>query len=147
MRPSSTGKPSPPGDRAGAWPPCPFPLRHGSGTPPHAGPGTRHQDPPPYLDLIAGGTKTVGVRVGYPSMRKIHPGQLLVFESGDARYRARVTEVVEYPGFDAMLDAEDLEVIGSEGVSRAELLAAYREIHPLEKERLGVLAIHLRLAP
>ncbi|WP_371515295.1 ASCH domain-containing protein [Kitasatospora sp. NBC_01300] len=101
----------------------------------------------PYLDLIAAGTKTIEVRVGYPGMRKIHPGQLLVFESGDARYRTRVTEVVEYPSFDEMLDAEDLEAIGSEGMSRAELLAACREIYPLEKERLGVLAIHLRLAP
>ncbi|MBD0676691.1 ASCH domain-containing protein [Streptomyces sp. CBMA156] len=101
----------------------------------------------PYLDLIANGTKTIEVRVGYPGMRRIHPGQLLAFESGDAHCRTRVVKVSEYPSFEAMLDAEDNEAIGSEGMDRAELLAACREIYPPEKERLGVLAIHLRLAP
>ncbi|MFF4922638.1 hypothetical protein ACFY4B_18825 [Kitasatospora sp. NPDC001261] len=46
-----------------------------------------------------------------------------------------------------MLDTEDPEAIGSEGMSRTELLTACREIHPPEKEQLGVLAIHLRLTP
>ncbi|MFG2905077.1 ASCH domain-containing protein [Kitasatospora sp. NPDC048286] len=101
----------------------------------------------PYLDLIASGTKTIEVRVGYPSMRRIGPGQILVFESGDVSYRTRVVKVSEYPTFEAMLDAEDNEAIGSEGMSRAELLSACREIYPPEKEQLGVLAIHLQLAP
>lgn len=99
----------------------------------------------PYLDLIAKGAKTIEVRVGYPSMRKIRPGQTLVFASGDALCRTEVTAVAEYPTFDAMLDAEPLEAIGSEGMSRAELLAACRDIYPPEKERLGVLAIRLRV--
>ncbi|RGD56734.1 ASCH domain-containing protein [Kitasatospora xanthocidica] len=101
----------------------------------------------PSLDLIAAGTKTIEVRVGYPSMRRIHPGQTLVFESGDTHCRTLVTGVTEYPDFDAMLDTEDPEAIGSEGMSRTELLTACREIHPPEKEQLGVLAIHLRLTP
>ncbi|MGA5821937.1 ASCH domain-containing protein [Kitasatospora sp. NPDC094028] len=101
----------------------------------------------PYLDLIAGGTKTIEVRVGYPSMRRIRAGQTLVFESGGARCRTQVVEVAEYPTFEALLDAEDMDAIGSEGMSRTELLAACREIYPPEKEQLGVLAIHLRLAP
>ncbi|MFF2117000.1 ASCH domain-containing protein [Kitasatospora sp. NPDC058184] len=101
----------------------------------------------PYLDLISAGTKTIEVRVGYPSMRRIHPGQTLVFESGDAHCRTIVTSVAEYPDFDAMLDTEAPEAIGSEGMSRAELLTACREIYPPEKEQLGVLAIHLRLTP
>ncbi|MGW2376983.1 MULTISPECIES: ASCH domain-containing protein [Kitasatospora] len=57
-----------------------------------------------------------------------------------------VVKVVEYETFEAMLDAEDNDAIGSEGMNRAELLAACREIYPPEKEALGVLAIHLRLA-
>ncbi|MBV6699683.1 ASCH domain-containing protein [Kitasatospora aureofaciens] len=101
----------------------------------------------PYLDLIADGTKTIEVRVGYPSMRRIHPGQALVFESGGARCRTQVVKVAEYSTFEAMFDAEDNEAIGSEGMNRDELLSACREIYPPEKEALGVLAIHLRLAP
>ncbi|MFJ3794352.1 ASCH domain-containing protein [Kitasatospora sp. NPDC090091] len=101
----------------------------------------------PYLDLIAGGAKTVEVRVGYPSMRRIRAGHVLAFESGDARCRARVVKVAEYESFEAMLDTEDHRAIGGEGRSRSELLAACREIYPPEKEALGVLAIHLRLAP
>ncbi|MFD8783876.1 ASCH domain-containing protein [Kitasatospora sp. NPDC059599] len=101
----------------------------------------------PYFDLIAGGSKTIEVRVGYPSMRRIHPGQRLVFASGDARCRTLVTRVAEYPTFDALLDSESMEAIGSQGMSRGELLAACREIYPPEKEKLGVLAIHVQLTP
>ncbi|MFF2079243.1 ASCH domain-containing protein [Kitasatospora sp. NPDC058162] len=101
----------------------------------------------PYLDLIVDGTKTIEVRVGYPSMRRIHPGQALVFESADTRCRTQVVKVAEYESFEEMLDAEDNEAIGSEGMDRLELLAACREIYPPEKEALGVLAIHLRLSP
>jgi len=100
----------------------------------------------PYLDLIEAGTKTIEVRVGYSSMRKIEPGQVLVFESGDASCRTRVVAVAEYPSFEDMLDAEDNEAIGSEGMTREQLLAACRDIYPPEKEKLGVLAIHLELA-
>lgn len=101
----------------------------------------------PYFDLIASGTKTVEVRVGYPSMRKITAGQVLRFACGDASLRARVTEVIVYPSFEAMVDAEDNTAIGGEGMTREELLAACRDIYPPEKESLGVLAIHLRLLP
>ncbi|MFE4977887.1 ASCH domain-containing protein [Kitasatospora sp. NPDC056651] len=101
----------------------------------------------PYLDLITAGTKTIEVRVGYPSMRRIRPGQTLVFTSEDARCRTQVVTVAEYPTFEAMLDAEDNEAIGSEGMTRTQLLTACRDIYPPDKEQLGVLAIHLRLTP
>ncbi|WP_431043345.1 ASCH domain-containing protein [Streptomyces sp. P1-3] len=101
----------------------------------------------PYFDLIAAGIKTVEVRVGYPSMRKIAPGLVLCFVSGDDVLRTRVVKVKEYASFEAMLDAEDSRAIGGEGKSREELLAACRGIYPVEKEALGVLAIHLELLP
>ncbi|MGK5533312.1 ASCH domain-containing protein [Streptomyces sp. URMC 129] len=97
----------------------------------------------PYLDLIASGGKTIEVRVGYPGMRRIAAGQRLRFVSGDAEVPARVVKVVEYPSFEALLDAEDNDAIGAEGMNRDQLLAACREIYPPEKEALGVLAIHL----
>jgi ASC-1-like (ASCH) protein len=100
----------------------------------------------PYLELIAAGTKTVEVRVGYRSMRNIHAGQELAFVCGDRRVMTRVTQVVEYPSFEAMLDHEDARAIGGElGESLAELLAVIRAIYPPEKESLGVLAIHVEL--
>ncbi len=101
----------------------------------------------PYLQLIADGTKTVEVRVGYPRMRKIHAGQDLAFVSGDRRVLSRVKRVTEYASFEEMLDHEDTRSIGGDmDESRADLLAAIRDIYPPEKERLGVLAIEVELA-
>ncbi|MGH8900422.1 MAG: ASCH domain-containing protein [Egibacteraceae bacterium] len=95
-----------------------------------------------YLDLIASGTKTVEVRVGYPSMRRIAAGQLIRFVSGDEECLTRVTRVTEYPSFAAMLHQEDPTAIGASG-GREELLNEIRKIYPPEKESLGVLAIEV----
>lgn len=98
----------------------------------------------PYLQLIADGVKTVEVRVGYPRMRKIRPGQELIFVCGEQRVRTRVRRVTEYPSFEAMLDSEDPRSIGGQlGEDREGLLQVIRGIYPPEKERLGVLAIEI----
>jgi ASC-1-like (ASCH) protein len=100
----------------------------------------------PYLKLIADGSKTVEVRVGYPRVRSIRAGQELTFVSGDERVTTRVRRVTEYPSFDAMLDIEDARSIGGDlAEDRDRLLAAIRGIYPPEKERLGVLAIEVEL--
>jgi ASC-1-like (ASCH) protein len=100
----------------------------------------------PYLQLIEDGVKTVEVRVGYPSMRKIESGQELVFVSGDHRVPTTVVRVTEYLSFEAMLDNEDPRAIGGElGESREQLLEVIRDIYPPEKEKLGVLAIEVEL--
>ncbi|GAB2698948.1 ASCH domain-containing protein [Kitasatospora kifunensis] len=99
----------------------------------------------PYFDLIQAGTKTIEVRVGYPGMRKIQTGETLVFTSGDTTCRTKVVKVSEYSSFEEMLDTEDNHAIGSEGMTRDELLAVCRDIYPPEKEKLGVLAIHIEL--
>lgn len=100
-----------------------------------------------YLKLITDGVKTVEVRVGYPRMRTIQPGQALTFVSGGQRVPTRVKRVTEYSSFEDMLDHEDMRAIGGElGESREDLLAAIRSIYPPEKERLGVLAIEIELA-
>ncbi|GAA3624353.1 hypothetical protein GCM10022419_132470 [Nonomuraea rosea] len=96
----------------------------------------------PYFDLIASGIKTVEVRVGYASMRKIQPGQELDFVSGDQRLRTRVVRVSEYASFEALLEHEDPIAIGGDlGKNPDELLGVIRSIYPAEKERLGVLAL------
>lgn len=99
-----------------------------------------------YLKLITDGVKTVEVRVAYPRMRTIQAGQDLTFVSGDQRVPTRVKRVTGYASFEDMLDHEDMRSIGGElGESRADLLAAIRNIYPPEKERLGVLAIEIQL--
>ncbi len=100
----------------------------------------------PYLELIAKGIKTVEVRVGYPSMRKIRPGQDLEFISGDDAVMTRVKRVAEYSSFEDMLAQENPLSIGGElGESKDELLPVIRSIYPPEKEQLGVLAIEIEL--
>jgi ASC-1-like (ASCH) protein len=99
-----------------------------------------------YLKLIIEGVKTVEVRVGYPRMRSIQPGQELTFVSGDQRVPTTVKRVTEYPSFEEMLGREDARSIGGDlGESRENLLAVIRNIYPPEKERLGVLAIEIEL--
>ena len=99
-----------------------------------------------YLKLITDGVKTVEVRVGYPRMRRIQPGQELTFVSGDQRVPTTVKRVTEYGSFEDMLDHEDARSIGGDlGDSREELLAVIRSIYPPEKERLGVLAIEVEI--
>ncbi len=101
----------------------------------------------PYLRLIASGVKTVEIRVGYPRMRKIRPGDTLTFISGDERAPTRVKRVTEYPSFDSMLASEDPRSIGGDlGENPAELLTVIRGIYPPDKERLGVLAIEVERA-
>jgi ASC-1-like (ASCH) protein len=99
-----------------------------------------------YLKLIIDGVKTVEVRVGYPRMRSIQPGQELTFVSGDQRVPTIVRRVTEYRSFEEMLDREDARSIGGNlGESRENLLAVIKNIYPPEKERLGVLAIEIEL--
>ena len=98
----------------------------------------------PYLKLIADGIKTVEVRVGYPSMRKIEPGQNLTFIAGNERVVTRVKRITEYSSFEAMLDHEDPHAIGGDlGDSSVRLLTVIRSIYPPDKERLGVMAIEI----
>ncbi|MCH0539089.1 ASCH domain-containing protein [Streptomyces sp. MUM 203J] len=99
----------------------------------------------PYFDLIRQGIKSVEVRVGYAKIRKIAAGDFLRFTSGDDTLRTRVTEVVEYPSFEAMLAAEDGSAIGAQSMTHDELMALIRSIYPPEKEALGVFAIHIEL--
>ena len=67
-----------------------------------------------YLKLITDGVKTVEVRVGYPRMRSIQPGQELTFVSGDQGVPTTVRRVTEYPSFEEMLEREDALSIGGD---------------------------------
>ncbi|WEV26434.1 ASCH domain-containing protein [Streptomyces sp. 71268] len=97
----------------------------------------------PYFDLIADGTKTVEVRVGYPKVQRMVAGDLLRFTCQDASLTTRIIGVRQYKSFVTMLDAEDASAIGGPELNREQLLAVIRDIYPAEKEALGVFALHL----
>ena len=94
---------------------------------------------PEYLEQILAGTKTVEVRVGYDSIRRLRAGDMLRLND---RHPYRVVRAAQYVSFEAMLEREDAEAIAP-GVSSAELLARCRQIYPPEKEALGVIALEL----
>ncbi len=95
-----------------------------------------------YFDMIAAGDKTIEIRVGYSSMRKIRTGQLLMFASNRETCLTKVVAVREYKSFDELFALEDPERI-SPGIPRDQQLQEVRRIFPRDKEALGVLAIHL----
>ncbi|MFI1890324.1 ASCH domain-containing protein [Streptomyces jumonjinensis] len=99
----------------------------------------------PYFDLIASGAKTTEVRVGYPKIRKITPGDTLTITCADESVTTRITAVEEYESFTVMLEAEDTAAIGGPDMTHDQLVATIRGIYPPEKEALGVFALHLAL--
>ncbi|GAA3377174.1 hypothetical protein GCM10020367_51820 [Streptomyces sannanensis] len=97
----------------------------------------------PYFDLIAKGSKSVEIRVGYAKIRKFAPGDTLRFDSGDDSLLTHITAIKQYACFEEMLDTEDNAAVGDPELTRDELLAICRDIYPPEKEALGVFAIHI----
>ncbi len=98
-----------------------------------------------YFDLIASGQKTVEVRVAYASNKRLAAGHLLRFTCRGEECLTRITKIARYRTFDEMFDHENIAAVNPLA-SRAEQLASIRLIYPAEKEALGVVAIHVRLA-
>ena len=92
-----------------------------------------------YLHEILRGAKTVEVRVGYPNIVRLRPGDELRLND---RYLVRIRRIARYPGFEALLAAEDPQTIAPH-LSAEELLAALRAIYPAENEALGAVALEL----
>lgn len=102
----------------------------------------------PYFDQITQGAKTVEVRVAYPRMRTLQPGDRIRFVSGERHCLTVVRRVTTYDSIEAMLRAEDPASIAPDLPAVDELLDLIRSIYPPEKEALGVLAIQIeRLDP
>jgi ASC-1-like (ASCH) protein len=95
-----------------------------------------------YFDLITSGSKTIELRVGYSSMRRIKPGQLLRFVSQNESCLTRVVAVREYATFDKLFQQEDWKRINPD-LPLDEQIKEVRRIFPREKEALGVLAIEI----
>ena len=93
-----------------------------------------------YYDLVAGGRKRVEVRVAYPALLDLAPGQQIRFCCGQESTLTQITRVTRYASFEELLDNEGVEAVNPTA-SRDEQLTAIRRIYPPAKERLGCLAI------
>ncbi|MFV2018204.1 ASCH domain-containing protein [Micromonospora sp. LOL_023] len=97
-----------------------------------------------YFDLLAAGRKTIEVRVQYPNLRNLAPGQHIRFVCGRDEALTKVKRVSRYDSFEQMLDAEGAEKVNPDS-PRHQQLANIRRIYGPEKEALGVLAIEIEL--
>ena len=97
-----------------------------------------------YFDLVAGGRKTIEVRVQYPSLRKLAAGDHIRFVCGRDDAHTIVKRVTRYRSFEDLLDGESPEKVDPDS-PRDQQLANIRRIYGPEKEALGVLAIEIEL--
>jgi FMN phosphatase YigB (HAD superfamily)/ASC-1-like (ASCH) protein len=101
----------------------------------------------PYLSQILAGHKTVEVRVGYDNIRRLRPGDRLKLND---RHLVTIRRVTQYAGFEELVAHEDPVAIAPDpstpsgrSLSRDELLAALRQLYPVEKETLGAVALEV----
>jgi ASC-1-like (ASCH) protein len=98
-----------------------------------------------YFDLVAAGRKSIEVRVRYPNLRNLAPGDHIRFVCGRDECLTRVKRVAVYNSFEQMLDTEGPAKVNPDS-PREQQLANIRRIYGPEKEALGVLAIEIELA-
>jgi len=97
----------------------------------------------PYFDAIVSGRKTLEVRVGYGSIKRLSVGDLVKLESGNASQVLLVKAIRIYDDFSKMLDSEPLAQIMPGVGDRLAALRILRGIYPSDKERLGVHVIEI----
>ena len=97
----------------------------------------------PYYDAIMSGRKTLEVRIGYNSIKRLKEGQLLQLENGYASGVVRIKSIRIYNTFADMLAAESWQQIVPQAKSKEEALRLLHKIYPPHKERLGVHVIEI----
>ncbi len=93
----------------------------------------------PYVTQILTGRKTIEVRVNYPNIQRLQPGDRLRLNN---RHLAIIRRIGSYANFEELLAQEKASAIAPD-LSPAELLAALRDIYPADKEALGVVALEI----
>lgn len=94
-----------------------------------------------YFDMIKDGSKTVEIRVAYPSMKSITVGTIIRFNDDPSCVR-RVKRVANYKSFGEMMSKEDPKTLNPHRTAD-EQLSDIRKIFPPDKERIGVIAFEL----
>lgn len=97
----------------------------------------------PFLDQILSGRKTVEVRVGYPNILRLKPGDRLKLND---QHLATLQHIRVYGGFEELLAREDPLAVAPDMPS-GDLLPALRRLYPPDKEALGAVALELALCP
>ncbi|WP_456420835.1 ASCH domain-containing protein [Thermococcus sp.] len=96
-----------------------------------------------YLDFIKSGKKRIEVRVAYPQLRSMKPGDKLIFNDS---IPAVVTEVKRYETFRQVLREEPIKKIFPDEPSFERAVKRFHNLYPKWKEnRYGVIAIKFRL--
>jgi HAD superfamily hydrolase (TIGR01662 family) len=95
----------------------------------------------PYVSQILTGRKTVEVRVGYPNIQRLRPGDQLKLND---QYLVTIGRIGRYADFEELLAHEDPAAIAPE-LPADELLTTIRQIYAPEKEALGAIALELVL--
>ena len=97
----------------------------------------------PYFDAIMSGRKTLEVRVGYSSIKRLNSGELLQLETGHSSGVVRIKSIRVYDSFADMLSSESWREIVPQVGTEAEAFKLLRGIYPAGKERLGVHVIEI----
>ncbi len=96
-----------------------------------------------YLDMIKSGKKRIEVRVAYPQLRDIKPGDKILFNNS---IPAVVTGVKRYETFRQVLREEPIEKIFPDGPSFERAVKRFHGMYPKWKEnRYGVMVIRFKL--
>lgn len=98
----------------------------------------------PYYDAIMSGRKTLEVRIGYNSIKRLKEGQPLQLENGHASGVVRIKSIRIYDTFADMLATEPWREIVPQAKSKEEALRLLHKIYPPYKERLGVHVIEVQ---
>ena len=97
----------------------------------------------PYYDAIMSGRKTLEVRVGYGSIKRLRTGELLQLETSHESGAVKIKSIRTYDNFAKMLTTEDWQQIVPQAKDRAEALQLLQKIYPPRKEKLGVYTIEV----
>lgn len=95
-----------------------------------------------FFRQIKEGDKTLEVRVGYDSIKKIQAGEQILLETHNEEMVIRVKAIRTYDSFADMLSHEDADRIAPE-LGKQELLKLLRKFYPPFKERLGVYVLEI----
>lgn len=91
------------------------------------------------LRWILMGRKTIEVRVAYPNLTRLSPGDRLRL---NGQYLFVIRRIARYRDFEELLAHEDPAAIAP-GWTPAQLREALRTLYPPEKEALGVIAFEI----
>lgn len=98
----------------------------------------------PYFDAIMSGEKTLEVRVGYDSIKRLKAGELLQLETSHKSAVVRIKTVRVYRDFADMLTVESWKQIAPQVNNRDEALTLLRGIYPQSKESLGIYVLEIQ---